>query len=160
VTPERDLNLELDVIVSLIGGWQTDFFASLEPARNLSVAMIIAHLRTGHDVVTPQLVTSLGEAERFAEAARSAKAEYVEMALLAPVEEQVRRFRTRNTRNPVHRQIAKTVDSMGGDSLLRTIDDDARYLEHRPEALRVETSGVDVAGVHARLLAHLTPRPS
>src|SRR5688500_16030034 len=86
------LHLDADTVLSFIGGWETDFFAHLAPARNLAVAMVIAHLGTGEDVVLPQLVTSVDEAEELEGAARSANADYVEVALRAGVAEQISRF--------------------------------------------------------------------
>ena len=49
------LNLEIDTVASLIGGWREDFFGVLAAARNIAIAMAEAHLRTGCDVVMPQL---------------------------------------------------------------------------------------------------------
>lgn len=153
------LRLEADTIVSLIGGWERDFFASLAPARNLAVAMATAHLRAGHDVVLPQLVTDIGGATQFEDAARSADASYVEVAVVANVEEQNARFRGRSQDDTVHRQIAQAVDALGGDELLRKIDGDfARYLSHRPNALLLDTSAAPSEVAYSRLLALLNAR--
>ena len=153
------LNLEADTVVSLIGGWERDFFASLAPARNLAVAMATAHLRAGHDVVLPQLVTDVDEVKQFEEASRAADAAYVEVAMVADVEEQNARFRSRSQNETVHRQIARAVDAMGGDDLLRKIHGDfTRYLSHRPRALRLDTSEAASAVAYSRLLSLLDAR--
>ena len=150
------LNLEADTVVSLIGGWERDFFASLAPARNLAVAMATAHLRAGHDVVLPQLVTDVDEAKQLEDAARSADAAHVEVAMLATGEEQNSRFRGRSQDDQVHRHVALAVDAMGGDDLLRKIDEDfTRYLSDRPKALRLDSSGVPSAVAYTRLLSLL-----
>ncbi len=153
------LDLDADVVLSLIGGWQVDFFATLAPARNLALAMAGAHLRTGHDVVVPQLVTSLDEAHQLEACATEARAGFVEVALVADPEEQVIRFRSKSQHSPVHGHVAQAVDARGGDALLRKIDSDFRsYLAHRPGALRLDTSGSTGSDAYTRLLALLAPR--
>ena len=72
------LNLDIDRVATLIGGWQQDFGASLPPARALVVAMAQAHLGSDRDVVLPQLVTSTDQAKRFEDAAVRAGATYLE----------------------------------------------------------------------------------
>ena len=59
--------------------------------------MAEAHLRTGWDVVMPQLETSVDETERFQLTAERAGAEYVEIALSVEPAEQVRRFAVKAT---------------------------------------------------------------
>lgn len=150
------LDLEADTVVSLIGGWERDFFASLAPARNVAVAMAIAHLRAGQDVALPQLVTDIDEAAQLEDAAEAAEAAYVEVVMVAEVGEQILRFRGRSQDDLVHRRVAEAVDARGGDDLLRKIDRDfARYLSHRPKALRLDTSATPSAVVYSRLLALL-----
>lgn len=63
------LDLDIDRVVAMIGGWQDDFGATLAPARRIALGMAATHLANGHDVVLPQLVTSLDEATRFEDAA-------------------------------------------------------------------------------------------
>jgi predicted kinase len=146
------LDLDADVVLSLIGGWRVDFFAAVGPARHLALAMAEAHLRSGHDVVLPQLATSTAEAERFEGAATAARAGYVEVALLVAPEEQISRFRTGEARSGVRRQVARAVDAHGGDELLRKINQDfVSYLAHRPRAARLDTAGARSEASYAAL---------
>src|SRR5215218_1430875 len=73
------LRLDIDTVASLLGGWREDFYGVLAAARKLGIAMAETHLRSGCDVVLPQLDTSAAEAERFRRAAERAGAEYVEI---------------------------------------------------------------------------------
>ena len=59
------LNLDIDTVASLIGGWRQDFFGVLPAARNIAVAMAETHLRSGADVVLPQLLMIADEVRRF-----------------------------------------------------------------------------------------------
>lgn len=138
------LDLDIDRVVSLIGGWQNDFFASLAPARRIAIAMAETHLASDHDVVMPQLVTRLDEAQRFEAAASRVGGNYIEIALVVDPLEQVRRFRAKSSRSHIDRHIERSVDSKGGDTLLVRIHRQfSEYLESRPRARLVSTDGLD-----------------
>jgi predicted ABC-type ATPase len=68
-----------DRLRSMIGGDQRE---SAESVRKLALAMAAAHLRTGHDVVLPQLVADQGQLERFAAAAEEGGGELVMVMLV------------------------------------------------------------------------------
>lgn len=89
------LDLDADQVVMMIGGWRTAFWDTLPAARRLALAMAETHLRTGYDVVMPQLVTRLDQAEQFEEAARAAGGDYVEIMLTAPRPQAKARFAAR-----------------------------------------------------------------
>ncbi|MFJ1762676.1 hypothetical protein ACIOD2_20325 [Amycolatopsis sp. NPDC088138] len=59
------LNLDTDRVVCLIGGWRDTFFQTFKAAQLLTAAMAETHLRTGHDVVMPQLATRVVDIEDF-----------------------------------------------------------------------------------------------
>ena len=150
------LNLDIDTVVSLIGGWRENFFGALSPARHLALAMAEAHLRNGWDVVMPQLVTSVDEAERFEAAAERAGAEYLEIALTVDPVEQVNRFRAKAKCSEVGVHIERAVTAEGGDNLLRRIHQHfGTYIALRPAALRLSTTGTDVDESYAQVLAVL-----
>jgi predicted kinase len=150
------LNLDIDTVVSLIGGWRENFFGALAPARQIAIAMAEAHLRNGRDVVMPQLVTRVDEAERFEAAAGRARAEYVEIALTVEPVEQIRRFRAKANHSDLHAHIERAVTAEGGDDLLHRIHRHfGTYIAQRPAALHLNTSGADVSESYSRVLAVL-----
>jgi len=150
------LNLDIDAVVSLIGGWRDDFFVMLSPARDIAVAMADAHLRNGGDVVMPQLVTSVDQAYRFELVAERAGADYVEIALTVDVAEQIRRFSVKASCSEVNAYIDQAVEAEGGDDLLRRIHRHfGTYLAQRPMAFRLSTSGAGVSQSYAQMLAVL-----
>jgi hypothetical protein len=57
--------------------------------------MVETHLRTGHDVVMPQLVTAPDEIEGFETAVHRSGAEYREVVLLAEKQQALDRFACR-----------------------------------------------------------------
>jgi predicted kinase len=150
------LNLEIDVVVSLIGGWRNDFFTTVSPARDIAVAMAETHLRSGDDVVMPQLVTTTAQAQRFEQAAQRAGARYVEVALMLEPAQQVGRFRVKARGSDVAAQIERAVDAEGGDAVLKRIHQHfTEYLEDRREVLRLDVSG-DVDQSYGALLKALS----
>ncbi len=148
------LNLDIDIVAALIGGWRDDFFGVLPSARRIAVAMADAHLRDGRDVVLPQLVTNLDEVARFETTARLAGAEYVEIALTVGLAEQVRRFRLKANRSEVNAEVDRVVTAEGGrDFLERVRGHFDAYIAQRPNSLGLVTSGADVEESYARMLA-------
>ena len=138
------LNLDIDKVVALIGGWQYNFGSTLAPARKIATAMAETHLASGHDVLMPQLVTSLNAVQCFEDAAARVGANYVEIALIVDPIEQVRRFRAKSDRSQIDRHIQRFVDSKGGDTLLERIHRHfTEYLEERPLARHLSSDGLD-----------------
>lgn len=144
----KTLNLDADEIVRLVGGWQTDFGGVVKLVRPLALTMAATHLRSGHDVVMPQLITDRGQSAAFAEAAASAGADYVEFVLLAPPETTIDRFQRRD------RPIDRAVEALGGATVIRRIHDHlAAYLT--PESTIIATDGSDADQTYKTLMAAL-----
>lgn len=108
------LNLDIDTVVTLIGGWRENFFGVVPQARLIAIAMAEAHLQNGRDVVMPQLMTDVGEGERVESAARRADAEYIEIALTVELAELTRRFRTKAKYSELNTQVERAVTAEGG----------------------------------------------
>ncbi|MCD6641083.1 MAG: ATP-binding protein, partial [Nocardioides sp.] len=72
------LDCDVDVLRTLIGGWDTDFQAAGELIRPAALAMIEAYLANGHDVVLPQMLVRSTELARFEAAATGVGAQFVE----------------------------------------------------------------------------------
>jgi predicted kinase len=119
------LDLDLDSVRRLLGGWQDDVAQAGLLARGLTLAMARAHLLSGYDVVLPQY---LGRAEFLHEAeevAQDAGADYYEFVLSDNRDAIVRRFNERTARSsdPAHAAAAELIASLGGDDALFTICD-------------------------------------
>jgi predicted kinase len=150
------LNLDIDKVVALIGCWERDFFEALVPARRLAIAMAETHLTAGQDVVMPQLVTDLGEAERFETAATRAGAGYVEVALTATPAVQIARFHAKTSSSDLDEQIGRSVHLEGGDALLERINRHfAKYMAQRPHARHINTDQRDLTATYNALLVEL-----
>jgi predicted kinase len=152
------LDLDIDRVVPLIGGWRDDFFGTVSLARDLAIAMAETHLGSGRDVVMPQLVARVDQAERFEQVARSAGATYVEVALVVEPGEQTRRFRHKAQGSGVAAVVERAVDAEGGAAVLtRNHRHFTAYLAQRRAVLRLDASS-DVDRSYRLLREILPPR--
>jgi predicted kinase len=117
------LNLDIDQVVALIGGWQDMFWEAFEAGRLLAAGMARTHLIGGHDVVMPQLVANQREMTDFEAAVTDAGAEYCHVVLMADVESALARFNSRTGSGTDEHDIVinKVVEENGGPILLRKI---------------------------------------
>jgi len=152
------LNLDTDRVVSMIGGWRDDFRKTVKAARILAISMAETHLRTGHDVVMPQLIARLDEAARFEAACDRGGAEYCEIALIADKPSALERFTGRaagDDRAP-HRYIDQIVERSGGPVFLERIRDHfTAYLRGRPDCMVLSTEGRSPAQTYDAVTALL-----
>jgi predicted kinase len=108
-----------DRLRTLIGGWE-EYAEAAGLIRTAALAMMTAHLQTGHDVVVPQRVAVRAQLERFRLAARAAGARYVGVMLTADPDTVVARFRTRDagSDDAWTRWVGREVEEQGGDDVL------------------------------------------
>ena len=75
------LNLDIDVVRGMLGGWLDDPSTAGLTARSLALVMAEAHLAAGSDVIVPQFLGRTDFIERLADAADRSGARFVETAL-------------------------------------------------------------------------------
>lgn len=156
------LNLDIDEVRRLIGGWRDNFAQSGQLVRPLALSMATAYLGAGHDVVMPQYLGRLSEIEKFEAAALTSGAEFVEVVLMDTKAESLRRFADRGTAGaqPWHREVQELVDSGGGDVLLADMYDrltDA--LQSRLQAAVVPSVGGEIEQTYRALECTLSSAP-
>lgn len=149
------LALDLDVLASLVGGWRDDFSTALGVARRHGRAMAVRHLRDGHDVVLPQLVTSHDRGPGFEAVAEQAGASYVEVALLVDDREHLRRLREKQPVSEIEAHIQGQLEDPDDDVVSRIRRHLAEYLAGRPDTLRLDTTGEGEDATYGRLLQAL-----
>jgi predicted ABC-type ATPase len=118
------LNLDIDQVAALVGGWRNRFSESFEAGVLLAAAMARVHLASGHDVIMPQMMTNVnaGELADFESAAAAVKAEYCQILLIARVESSVDRCMERvNGGDPRHDVISKVIEENGGRDFVRML---------------------------------------
>lgn len=153
------LNCDVDVLRTLIGGWDKDFIGAGALIRPAALAMIEAYLASGHDVVLPQLLVNPVELARFEAAATAAGARFVERVLMDSPEATVARFAHRGHSGPAdpwHDQVRAIVDGEGGaDVLLRYHAGLEHLIRMRPEAVVIDSVGGAVEQTYFRLVESL-----
>ncbi len=114
------LNLDIDTVRCLIGGWRERFGEAGELVRPIARSMADTHLRAGHDVVMPQYLGKLSEVERFEAVASASGASFCEVVLLDTLDNSIERFSQRGLGEdlPWHDQVRHLVELNGGTALL------------------------------------------
>jgi hypothetical protein len=121
--------------------------------------MAETHLRSGFDVVLPQLLMIVDEVQRFELVAERAGAAFVEVALTVGPVEQMNRFAIKAQDSEVNLQIDLAVAAEGGVELLERLRLQlGTYLEQRPATTLLDTTSTDASESYAQMLAILNSR--
>jgi predicted kinase len=117
------LNLDIDVLHPLIGGWRDPEQDTHALARPLAKAMAAAYLATGHDVVLPQYLGRLDEIESFERIAHEQGAELREVVLLDDKPGAIARFDQRRDDTAWNQHNRRVVADLGGEAFLADMYD-------------------------------------
>lgn len=150
------LNCDVDVLRSLIGGWDFDFQKAGALIRPAALAMIQAYLDNSNDVIFPQMLVDANELARFQACATNVGAEFIECVLMDTPTAAVERFHRRGATDPEdpwHSQVRAIVAEDGGDDVLRRnyVALEA-LLENRPDVIRIDTVHGNVDQAYRALL--------
>ncbi len=133
------LNCDVDVLRTLVGGWESDFGGAGVLIRPAALAMIEAYLANGRDVVLPQMLIDPTELARFEACATGVGAQFIERVLMDTPAATVARFHRRGAseaNDPWHDQVRAIVAANGGDDVLtRCHMALERRLSERPNAV-------------------------
>lgn len=148
------LALDLDVLAGLIGGWKEEFSAALEMARGHGRELAVRHLRSGYDVIFPQLVTIHDRAPdpAFEEAACTADATYVQVALMVDDQEHLQRLQCKRPTTEVEARVQAALEDPESDLVHRIRRHLNDYLAKRPHTIRIDTTGLGEDASYQRLL--------
>ena len=161
------LNCDIDVLRTLIGGWEDDFAGTGGLVRPAALAMIEAYLAAGHDVVLPQMLVDPAELARFEAAATAAGSRYVERFLMDTAEATVERFARRGAtetpdawhdpwHDPWHDRVRAIVAAQGGDAVLLGYHAALeRLVGERPGAVVVHSTEGGIDETYRALVASL-----
>ncbi len=150
------LNLDIDRIRDLLGGWQQTPGEAGLAARGIALAAALTHLERGYDVVIPQLVGQVGFLQQIEQVAEAAGAEFHEIVLLDTRENTLRRFeeRTRAAAEAAHVDAARAIAD-DPDAVGRFFDTLVAVLPQRPRAVVLATKTGDIGRAYTDLLAAL-----
>jgi len=151
------LNLDIDGLHRLIGGWQDPDTNAHELLRPVALAMASTHLAGGRDVVLPQYLARLEEIERFERVARECGAGFREVVLLDDKAASIARFGSREDNSEWAQHNRQVVSTQGGPEFLAAMYDRLmEVLQLRPAAVVVRSEPKAVEATYAALLAALS----
>ena len=153
------LDLDIDVIRGLLGGWLDDPTAAGLAARALTLEMARTHLLAGHDVFVPQFLGRVEFVEQLAALAADVGARFVEIALVLDRAEAIEAFQRRRSapEEQTHLDAAALVDrSDGTDPVGELYDRYAELLESRSHVHRVPVRRGDIDATVAVIEALLS----
>lgn len=157
------LNLDIDRLRALIGGWRERFAETGEIVRPLALGMAGTHLRGGRDVVMPQYLGRLSEIERFEAATHDAGAAFCEIVLMDTKENALERFGRRGDDGDDedeaawHHYVQELVERGGGQALLaRMYDQLTVVLAARPMAIVIPSTAGAIPQAYQALTAALS----
>lgn len=94
------LNCDIDILRTLIGGWQDDFVSAGARIRPMARDMMAAQLASGRGVLLPQLIMEDRELAQFKSLATVCGVPYVHVFLEASDAELAMRWQRRSVGNP------------------------------------------------------------
>ncbi|GIH08518.1 hypothetical protein Rhe02_65850 [Rhizocola hellebori] len=143
------LNLDVDRVRDLIGGWREDPSAAGLLARAIALAGARTHLAAGHDVIVPQLVARPQFPDQLQELAGEMGVGYYEIVLMDSKPNALRRFAERNRLVPGHQPVDEQELAAMYDRLLA-------FLATRPHAQLIASEHGQPDAAYRSLLALLT----
>ena len=150
------LNLDVDVVPPLVGGWQDEENRTWQVVWPLVRAMAAAHLTGGRDVILPQYHGRLAEISALEELAGDHRAHFREVVLIDDRAAAIERFERRALQDadPWIRHHHRLVGRRGGPDLLGSMYDDLlEVVRRRPDAVLVRSVAGPVHDTYRLLTA-------
>jgi len=134
------LNLDIDSLHRLVGGWQDPENRTHDVLRQVALAMASTHLGGGRDVILPQYLSRIDEIEAFEKIAHDAGADFREVVLLDDRAASIERFDGRQDDSAWGVHNCRLVELWGGSVMLGSLYDQLlEILPLRPDAVVVHS---------------------
>ena len=133
------LALDIDVLRSMLGGWELSPGDAGLAARAVAVAGIRAHLASGRDVVVPQYLYRTAFIDELRELADSVPADFLECAVLVDATSAADRFDQRRVGSSTSGGPYSPVvhGALGEHSMTQHVAEFERVLAGRPHVVRL-----------------------
>ena len=152
------LNLDIDSLHGLVGGWQNPENRTHDVLRPVALAMASAHLRGGRDVIVPQYLSRIDEIEAFEQVARDQAADFREIVLLDEKGASIDRFDRRRDDSAWGVHNRRLVESWGGPVMLANLYDQLmQMLPQRPATRVVRSEPEAIEDTYASVERALVP---
>lgn len=152
------LNLDIDSLYRLVGGWRELGGRVHDILRPIALAMAAAHLRAGHDVILPTHLGEAAEIEEFERIAADHGADFHEIVLLADRAEAIRRFERRTDLTEWDLHNRAIVAELGGPDFLAALHDQVERIAERPSVVVIRSEPDAIEQTYEALEKGLDPR--
>lgn len=150
------LNIDVDILHRLVGGWQSGDGRTHDILRPVALAMAGAHLSGGRDVILPQHLGRVEEIEAFEQVAAAHAAGFREIILVADRAEAIERFERRRVDDDWDDYNRQLVADLGGAQFLSAMYDQISEVRRlRPGAVVIQAEPGAVAQTYAALVQAL-----
>jgi predicted kinase len=147
------LNLDIDRLHELVGGWQDVDNHTHEVLRPVALAMASTHLGGGRNVILPQYLARLDEIDAFEKVAHDQGADFREVVLLDHKAESIARFDRRRDDSAWGKHNRRLVALQGGPVMLAAMYDQLLEISQlRPSAVVVRSELEAVEDTYAALM--------
>ncbi|MGC3994644.1 MAG: AAA family ATPase [Propionicimonas sp.] len=152
------LNLDIDTLHRLVGGWRDEDNRTHDVLRPVALAMAATHLAGGRDVVLPQFLGKRDAIEAFEQTATMNGARFAEVVLYADRAESIDRFHRRPDASEWDVHNRALVARHGGAEFLAAMHDDLQdVLAARPDAIVIPSRAGAVEDTYAAIESALAP---
>jgi predicted kinase len=134
------LALEIDVIRAMIGSWLDESHRSGVAARHIALVAATTHLRSGYDVIVPQLLTRREFVDELHRAAEGAGASFHEVTLVDAKASVLERAKSRPETDGFS---ARALVAKQGNSLDDAYDRFMEALAGRPDAVVIDVESAE-----------------
>jgi predicted kinase len=148
------LNLDIDIIWRMMGGWRTEPRADIQKLK-YAYYMAEMHLSGGDDVIVPQAIQDNEQYCRYEEIAAKSGAILKEVVLIAPLDEAIERFKVRGRADghPDGIRPGGIIDTGGREAKLAEMYNNVlTTIAQRPNTVLIESHEHDVDGTYQLLL--------
>jgi predicted kinase len=152
------LRLDIDDVWTLIGQWRENSEQSGDMAKKLAVEMARTHLKSGYDVVIPQIYRSTEQLDELEAIANESGAQYFEFLLSIPKDEAISRYvkRGQSLGYPDGFRPGSVVKRLGGIAKLEQMYDEMiAATEDRANTIKVEPTIDDVDNTYKLLIGFI-----
>src|SRR4051812_13708305 len=156
------LDLDLDRVRRMLGGWVHQPVEAGLLARAMTLEMARVHLGAGHDVIIPQYLGRPQFIQQAEQVAVDVGTPFVEFVLMDSRDSAVRRFldRTASATNGAHAEAGALMEQFGGRPALEAMYDRLLLvLSHRPDAQVIQSRDGEIDAAYRELVTRLASGP-
>ena len=149
------LNLDIDNLWIMMGGWDTPDSDSVRLRERYAHAIANMHLAEGYDVIVPSLMQTVEKYEAFGKIALAHDAELTEIVLMTDLDDAIERCkaRARSQGHPEGFRPGGVLDQGGREKMLTQMYNNVlATTAQRPNIIQIDSARNDLDGAYNQLL--------